>query len=509
MTAELKVGPNIADQLTRHAIHRPTKIAIIQGKEEVNYLDLYERVMVKAKGLIEMGIKEGDIVGVALADHIDHLVMLFAIARAGAIVLPMDCRWSATEKEALCQHFKPALVLVEEDSNWKSEYCIWVKTLKSISSIDELKSFKFPSGKYGFALSLSSGTTGRPKGPLVSHQQFINRFLTHWIDLGFGSRETYLNATPLYFGGGRAFSLSSIYTGGTVVLFAPPYSPLELGEEIKRTNSSILFLVPTLLRRILSEIAKLKETQSDQSDQSQAEGQDAFRYFKGLKTLISSGSALTSEERRSISQAICKQFIEYYSSTEGGGVSVLSPLDQDHFPDSVGRPIFGVDVEIVDEMHQVLPPNSIGRIRYKSSAVADGFYNDPESSLESFKDGWFYPGDLGLMNAEGYLFLKGRFKDMIIRGGVNIYPLEIENTLMKNECVAEAAVISMPSQEFGEEVAAFVRLQSSISEKELIDYCKKHLAPYKVPKLIRFVEQMPTNSGGKVIKAQLAKTLAI
>jgi acyl-CoA synthetase (AMP-forming)/AMP-acid ligase II len=504
MTFEFKVGSNIADQLSRHAIHRPTKIAIIQGQEEVDYLCLFERVIDKAKALLDIGIKEGDIVGVALSDNIDHIVMLFAIARAGAIVLPMDCRWSATEKEALCEHFKPSAVLVEEDSNWKPYHALWVKSLKSITPVHELKSFEFPSGKYGFTLSLSSGTTGRPKGPLVSHQQFINRFLTHWIDLGFGSRETYINATPLYFGGGRAFSLSSIFTGGTVVLFAPPYSPFELGEEIKRTRATILFLVPTLLRRILSEIAKFNE---NKSTELQTEIKDVSINFKDLKTLISSGSALTSQERQAISQNICNQFIEYYSSTEGGGVSVLSPLDQEKFPDSVGRPIFGVDVQIVDEAHNVLPSNSVGRIRYKSSAVADGFYNDPESSLESFKGGWFYPGDLGLMNEEGYLFLKGRFKDMIIRGGVNIYPLEIENTLMKNQCVAEAAVISIPSNEFGEEVAAVVRLKSAIKEQDLIDYCKQHLAPYKVPKLIRIVEQLPTNSGGKVLKSELAKTI--
>jgi acyl-CoA synthetase (AMP-forming)/AMP-acid ligase II len=505
MSLEFHLASNIADQLKRHALHRPTKTAIIQGSEQLNYLELYQQVIERAKALIDLGVQEGDIVGVALSDCIDHIVMLFAVARAGAIILPMDCRWSATEKEALVGHFKPARVLIEEGDIWCPSNSLTVKSLRCDLGHEALCHYEFPKGQYGLTLSLSSGTTGRPKGPLVSHQQFINRFMTHWIDLGFGSRETYINATPLYFGGGRAFSLSSLFTGGTVVLFPPPYSPQELAQEIERTQSTLLFLVPTLLRRILSEI--LSEIDALHPQGSTPIKTSVFNAFLHLRTLISSGSALTSEERQAISQHICSQFIEYYSSTEGGGVSVLSPMDQARYPDSVGRPIFGVDVEIVNEEHQVLPPQTVGRIRYKGMAVADGFYKDPEASQESFLEGWFYPGDLGMLNEEGYLFLKGRFKDMIIRGGINIYPLEIENTLMSNPCVSEAAVVAMASKEFGEEVVAFVSLKTPISPSSLIEFCKTHLAPYKVPKLIRVMEQLPRNSGGKVIKSELAKLL--
>ena len=495
MPLEFQLGSNISDQLKRLAHQRPTKTAIIHGTTRINYAQLYERVIDKAKALIDLGIQEGDIVGVALEDSIDHLVMLFAVARAGAIILPMDHRWSITEKEALFQHFKPKCVLVNEQDDWSPHNAWLVKSLTAEVDVRPLSEYEFPLGRHGLTLSLSSGTTGRPKGPLVSHQQFISRFLTHWIDLGFGSRETYINATPLYFGGGRAFSLSILFVGGTLVLFPPPYTPHELAREIERTKSTLLFLVPTLLRRILSKIHEEKSNDTD------------LKYFQQLNTLISSGSALTSEERQAISQNICAHFIEYYSSTEGGGISVLTPKDQMHFPDSVGRPIFGVDVQIVSEEHQPLSANTVGRIRYKGMAVSSGFYNDPESSLESFHEGWFYPGDLGLLNEEGYLFLKGRFKDMIIRGGINIYPLEIENTLMNNPCVSEAAVIATPSKEFGEEIVAFVSLKTPISSSDLIDFCKTHLAPYKVPKLIQFMDQLPKNSGGKVVKSQLSKTL--
>jgi acyl-CoA synthetase (AMP-forming)/AMP-acid ligase II len=259
--------------------------------------------------------------------------------------------------------------------------------------------------------------------------------------------------------------------------------------EVARTNSSVLFLVPTLLRRLLDEEA------------------DTLAPMQALKTLICSGSALTPDDRNQIRNRICPNFLEYYSSTEGGGVSTLSPEDQLKYSDSVGRPALSVDVDIVDSEDQLQPRNTIGRIRYRGPAVADGFYADPEATKESFKSGWFYPGDLGTMNEEGYLFLKGRSKDMIIRGGVNIYPQEIEATLMSHPAVAEAAVVGWPSKEFNEEIAAFVILKTELDLADLTLWCSERLARYKVPKQIFSLKEFPRTSLGKVIKADLSNRL--
>jgi acyl-CoA synthetase (AMP-forming)/AMP-acid ligase II len=283
--------------------------------------------------------------------------------------------------------------------------------------------------------------------------------------------------------------MSSLYAGSTVVLCPPPYTPAELVAVVARTNSSVLFLVPTLLRRLLDEEA------------------DTLAPMQALKTLISSGSALTPDDRNQIRNRICPNFLEYYSSTEGGGVSTLSPEDQLKYTDSVGRPALSVDVEIVDSEDQLQPRNTIGRIRYRGPAVADGFYADPEATKESFKNGWFYPGDLGTMNEEGYLFLKGRSKDMIIRGGVNIYPQEIEATLMSHPAVAEAAVVGWPSKEFNEEIAAFVILKTELDPADLTLWCNERLARYKVPKQIFSLKEFPRTSLGKVIKADLSNRL--
>jgi acyl-CoA synthetase (AMP-forming)/AMP-acid ligase II len=348
----------------------------------------------------------------------------------------------------------------------------------------------FPSrGDAPLLLSLSSGTTGRPKGPVVTHQQFLRRFWTHWIDMGLNARETYVSATPMYFGGGRTFSMSLLFSGGTVVLFPPPYKAAELAAEVARRGATSAFLVPTLLRRLL--------------DLSDAEAAP----LRAMRLLLSSGAPLHPEERREIRRRLCPNFCEYYASTEGGGVSLLRPEDMDVHDDSVGRPVFGVEVAIFDDDFNPLPAGEVGRLGYRGPGVATGFHEDPEATREVFRDGWFFPGDLASVNAAGYVFLKGRKKDMVIRGGINIYPVEVEAALQSHPAVVEAAVVGWPSRELGEEVAAFVVLRGAATPEELRATCAGRLAPYKVPREIIVVDEMPKNAAGKVVKATLAARL--
>ena len=345
-------------------------------------------------------------------------------------------------------------------------------------------------------MSLSSGTTGRPKGPRIRHSQLLARYRVFWINLGFHSQDRFLSATPFYYGGGRTFPLTMLYSGGTVYMLPPPYEPEELCAAIAKYGITSIFLVPTLIRRLLMLPA------------------EKLAPVRSLRLLLSSGSALHAEERRAL-RALCPGFVEYYSSTEGGGVSYLNAADPEAFSESVGRPVFGVEVQCVDESHKPLPAGGIGRIRYRGPAVADGFWNDPEASKESFRDGWWYPGDLGMLDEHGYLYLKGRAKDMIIRGGVNIYPGEIEAALQSHPAVVDSAVVGWPSKEYNEEVAAFVILKGEATPAAtakmavlLRDLCRKSLAPYKVPREVFVVKDFPRNALGKVIKADLSAGLS-
>ncbi|MBL8697923.1 MAG: acyl--CoA ligase [Alphaproteobacteria bacterium] len=482
---------NLADALSHHVRARPDRPAIIQGDRQILYRDLDGIVRRGAAHLDALGIGEGEVVGIALRDSIDHLLALYMAARRGAIALPLDWRWTEAEKRAVAERFHAKLILIEPDATpLPGIACVPVDMDFQIGVAAAREDMAFPSRlEAPLLLSLSSGTTGRPKGPIVTHGQFLRRFWTHWIDLGLNARETYVSATPMYFGGGRTFSMSLLFSGGTVVLFPPPYEARDLAAEVAKRKASSAFLVPTLLRRLL--------------DLSDAEAAP----LRAMRLLLSSGAPLHPEERREIRTRLCPNFCEYYASTEGGGVSLLRPEDMDVHDDSVGRPVFGVEVAIFDDDFKPLPAGAVGRLGYRGPGVASGFHEDPEATREVFHDGWFFPGDLASVNDAGYVFLKGRKKDMIIRGGINIYPVEVEAALQSDSAVVEAAVVGWPSRDMGEEVAAFVVLRAPAEPEALRKLCAARLAPYKVPKAVFVVDEMPKNAAGKIVKAALAERL--
>jgi acyl-CoA synthetase (AMP-forming)/AMP-acid ligase II len=477
---------NLAEAIEINAKARPDHIAIIEGDRALTYRELAAAIASAAARLQAADVDRDDIVGLCLRDSAEHLIFLYALARIGAVILPMDVRWTEAEKLRVAAHFETKLILVEPDSD-------------SVGDLQTLAWDALP-GETGAAgtillgedlpllLSLSSGTTGRPKGPRITHTQMLRRFWTHWINLGLNSTDRYVSATPLYFGGGRTFAMSVLFSGGTVILFPPPFDAADLCAELDRVSATSTFLVPTQLRKLLTrDSASLAPV-----------GQ--------LRLLISSGAPLDGEERIAISK-LCANFVEYYASTEGGGISLATPDTRRLQPNSVGRPVFGVEVEVVDNDHAPLPAGQIGRFRYRGPGVATGYFRDEDIDRETFRDGWFYPGDLAEIDDAGHVILRGRAKDMIIRGGVNIYPGEIETILREHPSISEAAVVGWPSQRLGEEVAAFVVPAEPVDDTDLKLWCAERLAPYKLPKAFFRLDDLPRNSAGKVLKAELATRL--
>jgi long-chain acyl-CoA synthetase len=490
MTVIAAPGVNLAEPLAQHARARPDKAAIVLSERVVTYREFDVLVRANAAHLLDRGLRAGDVVALALAETIEHVVLLFALARAGIVMLPLDWRWKSEEQARVAQHFGARMLLAEPGALPVADIqCVTIDASWHAAALRANPERDFPSGDGPLLMSLSSGTTGRPKGPRLNHYQFLRRFWVQWINLGFNSQDRFMAATPLYFGGGRTYAMLNLYTGGTVYMLPPPYEPQELVAEIARRQATVVFLVPTLLRRLL--------TLSDAE----------LAPLRAMRLVFSSGSALHTEERREIRARICPRFIEYYSSTEGGGVSFLTADEMDAHGDSVGRPVFAVDVQCVDESHQPLPAGEVGRIRYRGPAVADGFWNDAEASRDAFRESWYYPGDLGMLDSAGYLHLRGRAKDMIIRGGINIYPADVEAVLQTHPAVVECAVVGWPSREFNEEVAAFVIARGEISAPELRDYCKPRLASYKVPREVFLVTELPRNTLGKIVKTELVARL--
>ena len=482
---------NVADGIFHNARRRGLHPAIVDVARTITYAELAELITGTAGHLAATGVKPGDMIGIALGDNSEHIIALLATAWLGAVILPMDVRWTPEEKRRLAGHFGARLVLVPDgdqpiggirtlalDSAWRRG----VET--SCGTVPSVRKREQP-----LLLSLSSGTTGTPKGPLATHGHTLSRLQIYSVSLTFNDADRFIAATPLYFGGARYQTLTYLFMGATVVIFPPPYQPEELARAINEQNITSLFLVPTLLRRLL--------------DLPKA----ALPLFPNVRLLLSSGAALYPDERRQIMRELSPNFFNFYSSSEGGGISILRPEHPDEASMSVGTVVFGAEVEVVDGEHRPVEPGTIGMLRYRGGSVAEGYYRNPEESAAAFRNGWYYPGDLGKFDANGFLHLTGRAKDMIIRGGINIYPAEIEQILVTHSAVAEAAVVAWPSQDRGEEIAAFVVCRNSVSERELISHCRTSLAPYKIPKGVFFRDALPKSGLGKVLKGELTEWL--
>lgn len=477
---------NLADALDIHARARPTHIALIEGARHISYAEVARAVRELASRLVALPAEAP--VGVCLRDTAEHVLVLYALARAGRAILPMDVRWTDVERQNVAAHFGASVVLIEPDMPaLPGLRCATVAEVSARPAQDVAFS---DDEDAPFVLSLSSGTTGRPKGPLIAHRHFLARFRTHWINMGLNGRDRFLCATPLYFGGGRTFAMSVLFSGGTVVMCPPPASPEVIVGAIAEHDITSLFLVPTQFRRLLA----LPDA--------------ALAPMWRLHLLFSSGAPLSREERVEIAARLCPSFFEYYASTEGGGVSLLTPGDIAEHGGSVGRPVFAVEVEVADDDGRALPPGETGLLRYRGPACATSYHRDPEASAEAFRDGWFHPGDLASVDADGFVTLRGRRKDMIIRAGINIYPADVEAALNAHPAVGESAVVGWPSREFGEEIAGFVRLASPADAADVLAFAQARLPRPKWPRAVFIVEDLPRNSGGKVLKRELVAQLA-
>lgn len=485
------IAENIADYIAFNAIRRGDHIALIDATRKLTYAELNPEMMRYASFLRRNGVARGEIVGLTMRDGVDHVVAMLAIIRLGAVLLPMDARCTSVEKNNIACAFGASHVLtdVPEDCVLSGASVIThdphvIGTELPVSLPEDF------SADDPLLLSLSSGTTGTPKGPQLTHRQMILRHYSEWLSLGFHPDDVNLCATPLYFGGGRGFTLSYLMGGATVVFCPPPYRSDDIASLIRRHGVTTTFLVPTLLRRTVQSPPDVRSA------------------LQSLRLIISSGSALHPSERDEMLTSINPNIVNFYASTEGGGISILNPHERGDVARSVGRPVLGSRLQITDNDGHLLATGEIGHIRQSAPWHPDGFYRNPEETARFFQDGWYLPGDLGYLDEGGYLFITGRSKDVIIRGGVNVYPDEIEAVLLTHPAVKDAAVIGRPSPLLGETIVAFVAADEQLAQAAtLAQHCNTSLASYKIPAEFHFLGELPRNSSGKIIKSTLAERL--
>ncbi|OGQ77638.1 MAG: hypothetical protein A3F90_16800 [Deltaproteobacteria bacterium RIFCSPLOWO2_12_FULL_60_19] len=496
----------IADALRRNAWKYPVKLAVKDARRQVTYRELNARVNRLARALLGMGIGKGDPVALLVGNRIEHLEIFFALAKIGALSVPLDVKWRALEMGAVLSSLTPAALFLETacaDEFAKAKAANHLASLKTIELsqaaygrlVDEGEAEE-PAVEVGeddpVAVLITSGTTGLPKGCLTTHRAYVLHCINNAIEKGLGVHDTGLLASPIYFSAGRSFTLGILYFGGTMILHER-FDPVEVLTTIEREKVTYLGAVPTMCERLLQvpDVEKF-DTSS-------------------LRCLAITGGKVHGPVLEGLRKYITPNIYRTYASTDSGQMAIAKPGDMEAKPLSAGRPVWCVELRVVDDARNAVPVNEVGEIVCKSPLATQGYYKNPEATAASFRDGWFHTGDLGYFDEDGYLYVVGRKKDMVKSGGISIYPLEIETVLYHHPDVLEAAVFGLPDPKWGEVVTAVVvpRKGAALRGDELIQFCKERLASYKVPKSVEIVDSLPHTELGKVAKDSLRETFKL
>lgn len=477
--------------------------------QRITYSELGELVQQTTNYLHSLGVQPGDRVALQLSKSLEFILLQLATIQSGAISLPLNLAYPPDEivyflSDSGARFFfalESAKVRIQPILSELPELrkCIFVNTNNFDqfgNLISNHQKLSTPSASINpddtAVIIYTSGTTGRPKGAEITHQNLTSNLEGLNTAWGWKPDDILLHVLPIFHVHGLFVALyGSLFAGATALLMREFDAHLTLKTLVER-NCSVFMAVPTIHKRLLS----LPE---------------AKRFDLSHLRLITSGSdRLPDEVFLGFKETFGQTLLERYGMTETG-MNLSNPLNGERRKGSVGIPLPGVEARVADpESNQLFPDGEIGEIQLRGLNVFKGYWHQPEKTAEAFTpDGWFRTGDLGFRQADGYFTLCGRSKDLIISGGLNIYPPEVERVLNEHPAVETSAVIGCADAEWGERVVAVVVMKNhlSASKEDLISYCRQHLAPYKSPKMIVFRDELPRNAMGKVLKGELKKTI--
>ena len=502
--------------LRRNAKLYPDKTAIIYEEKKYNYSELELRVKKLANGLLLNGVKKGDRVGVLGHPSPQYIELYIAIPKIGAILTPLNCRLSARELKYIINDAEIKMLVMEEEFtdlissirsdliSVKSFFCVEHKTSDTkayedliTGSLPEVKDPEIEDDDIA-VLMYTSGTTGNPKGAMLTHKNLLSLYMSRFVDLKFGPDDIYLSSVPFYHTAAE-YALIILYIGGTLVIHSS-FEPERFLHDIKSEKITFTLGVPAMINFLVQHMEKYPKEYD----------------FSTVKLFLYGASPMPVALLKKAMKAFNCGFLHSYGLTEAcPGVCLLKP--EEHIlqgpPEKVkrlascGKEIFNVEARVVNQQNIDVRPEEVGEIIVKGDNVMKGYWKLPDETEKALKNGWLYTGDMATVDDEGYIFIVDRKKDMIISGGENIYPREVEEVLYEHPDILEATVIGVPDEAWGETVKAFVVVKEgkNLSEREAIDFCKKNMASYKKPASVEFMKELPRNPLGKVLKKELRK----
>lgn len=465
------------------------------------YADLHAASARVANALVSLGVQRGDRVAVQVEKSPENLFLYLATLRVGAVYLPLNTAYQRGELSYFLEDAKPALFVCRPaDEPAMRELATQcgvpaVATLGpdgdgtlpelALSQADMFETVPLSQDDLA-AILYTSGTTGRSKGAMTSHGNLSSNALALHQLWRFQPGDTLLHALPIFHVHGLFVATNTTLLNGTGMLFLARFDADRVVELLPR--ATVMMGVPTFYTRLLAHPGFTRE-------------------LVGHMRLFISGSApLLADTHKEFSARTGHAILERYGMTEAGMIT-SNPYDGDRVPGTVGFPLPGVELRVADEHGNVLGTDGIGVIEFRGPNLFKGYWNKPEKTAEDMRaDGFFITGDVGKVDARGYVHIVGRAKDLVICGGYNVYPKEVETVVDAIDGVVESAVIGLPHPDFGEAVAAVVQRKpgrDDVTEEAIIAHVKGELANFKVPKRVWFVEELPRNQMGKVQKALL------
>ena len=460
----------------------------------LSYADLERQSARLAHRLTHQGARPGDRV-MAQAEKSPEAVFLYlACLRAGLVYLPLNTGYRAAELDYFRADAEPSVIVCDPGSPLASGHGSDFLTLdaqgagtltEGLDALPDSFETALVGGADVAAMLYTSGTTGRPKGAMLTHDNLASNALALHQTWGFGPDDVLLHALPLFHSHGLFVALNVTLMNGTGMIFLPRFDADEVIRLLPR--ATVMMGVPTFYGRLLA-----------------APAFDAG-LCRHMRLFISGSAPLTAETFAAFEARSGHAILERYGMTETN-MNTSNPLDGERVAGSVGFPLPGVEVRVCDDDGTALADGAIGDIEVRGPNVFKGYWRQPEKTAQEFRaDGFFKTGDVGMIDARGYVHIVGRSKDLVISGGYNVYPKEVETVLDRIAGIAESAVVGVPHPDFGEGVVAVATTEPGASPDAdaVIAEAKRELASYKLPKALFFVDAIPKNVMGKVEKAKL------
>lgn len=509
---------NLSTVLHETAKRLPQKPAYYFMDEASTYAELDGAITKFASGLEQLGVKKGDHVALLLGNSPYFVIGLYGAMRLGATVIPINPIYTPDEigyilnngdvntiisldlLVPLAEKMHHLLPKVEnyiicdtpqgkESGIDPTQLTIYPK-LKAFTGVLATGDLQYQGPELNeddLAIILyTSGTTGKPKGAMLTHKNLYSNARDVGTYLHMSEDDRVITTLPMFHVFCLTVSLNAPLLRGATILIDPKFSPKEIFRLTKEYEATIFAGVPTMYNFIY------QYPEGDPED------------LKSLRLCISGGAAMPVALLKSFEEKFNVMISEGYGLSEAAPVTCFNPLDRPRKPGSIGQSIVHVENKVVDELGEEVPVGQSGELIVRGPNVMKGYYKMPEETAATIRDGWLYTGDMAKMDEEGYFYIVDRKKDLVIVGGYNVYPREVEEVLYNHEDVVEVAVVGVPDPYQGEAVRAYVVSKNpNLTEEAVIAYCREHLAKYKVPSSIEFLEELPKNTTGKILRRAL------